>query len=33
VRTRDYQEFAAEMSMPGRGKAPAGPADKRDLFG
>lgn len=33
VRTRDYQEFAAEMSVPGWGKAPTSPADKADLFG
>ena len=34
VRTRDYQEFAAEMAVPGWGKAaPAEPADKADLFG
>ena len=34
VHTRDYQEFAVEMAVPGWGKAaPAGPADKADLFG
>jgi len=32
VRTRDYQEFATEMSAKGAGR-PSGPRDKRDLFG
>ncbi len=33
VRTRDYNEFAAEVAVPGYGLAQAGPFDKRDLFG
>ena len=33
VRTRDYQDFATEMAMPGYGRTPMGPSDKKDLFG
>ncbi len=33
VRTRDYQDFATEMAIPGFGRAPVGPGDKKDLFG
>ena len=34
VHTRDYQEFASEMAVPGWGRAaPVGPTDKADLFG
>jgi DNA helicase HerA-like ATPase len=33
VHTRDYDEFAAEMVLPGRGRAGVGAGDKADLFG
>jgi uncharacterized protein len=33
VRTRDYQDFAKEMAIPGYGRTPVGPGDKKDLFG
>jgi len=32
VHTRDYDEFAAEMALPGRGRAAVGAGDKSDLF-
>jgi hypothetical protein len=33
VRTRDYQDFAKEMSIPGYGRSSSGASDKKDLFG
>jgi DNA helicase HerA-like ATPase len=33
VRTRDYQDFAKEMSIPGYGRRSSGASDKKDLFG
>jgi hypothetical protein len=33
VHTRDYDEFATEMALPGRGRAGVGAGDKADLFG
>ena len=33
VRTRDYQDFATEMSISGYGRRPSVASDKKDLFG